>query len=153
MVTTTECTFDAHPEIWDLGGTISAEAYNQNDPNDPILHEDQTLIVEITVRLTGRILHYLCGTQICVNVAFESCGTGPERDFHQWQTIEPCRAGGDTYVFRFELAPGTLPAGECGKQYELCISIGSKDCCGHVGFIFGSCKDLNISVAPADVNA
>jgi hypothetical protein len=28
----------------------------------------------------------------------------------------------------------------------------SKDCCGKVGFIFGTCKDINITVLPADVN-
>lgn len=150
---TTECVLDIHKEVWDLGGVMTANVYNAADPAHPILHENETLVVEITVRLTGRILHYLCGTEICVNIAFESCGSGVETEYHKWVKIDPCGPGGDTYIFKFELPPGTLPAGECGKQYELCTTLGSKDCCGHVGFIFGTCKDLNITVAPTDVNA
>ena len=149
---TTECKLDIHKEAWDLGGTMSAELFDEKGGPCALIHENQELRIIVTLKLTGRILNYLCNTQICVEVAFESCGSGVEIERHDWKVLNPCAPGGDTYVFDFRIPPGTLPAGECGKQYELCITLGSKDCCNKVGFIFGTCKDFNITVAPADVN-
>jgi hypothetical protein len=64
----TECTLDIHPEVWDLGGTMTARFYNKSDPSEPtgVIHEDETLLVKVTVTLTGRIVNYLCKTQIGV---------------------------------------------------------------------------------------
>ena len=148
----TECKLDIHKEAWDLGGVMTAEFFDAAGEPCLVIHEDQDLRVRVTVTLTGRILHYLCNTSICVAIGFESCGSGPEFEVHDWKVLNPCAPGGDTYVFDFRVPGGGLPAGECGKQYELCITLGSKDCCGKVGFIFGTCKDINITVLPADVN-
>ena len=51
---------------------MTAQFYNASDPSEPIgvIHEDETLLVRITVTLTGRIVSYLCNTQIGVSVAF-----------------------------------------------------------------------------------
>jgi hypothetical protein len=148
----TECTLDVHTEVWDLGGTMTASFYNKSDPSEPtgVIHEDETLLVKVTITLTGRIVNYLCKTQIGVGVAFESCGRGADFEYCDWQELDPCERL--TYEFEFEVPPGTLRSGECGRQYELCITLSSKDCCGKVGFIFGTCKDINITVLPADVN-
>lgn len=146
----TECTIDVHKEVWDLGGTMTAQFYNPAGEPCLVVHENQELRVVVTVKLTGRILNYLCNTKICVQLAFESCGSGPEGELHEWKTLVPCET--DTYTFEFRVPSGRLTAGECGRQYELCITLGSKDCCGKVGFIFGTCKDLDITVLPADVN-
>jgi hypothetical protein len=148
----TECKLDVHKEIWDLGGTMTARFYNKSDPSEPtgVIHEDETLLVKIRLVLTGRILNYLCNTSVGVSVAFESCGSGGEFEICQWQELYPCDR--NTYDFEFEVPGGRLRSGECGRQFELCITLSSKDCCGKVGFIFGTCKDINITVLPADVN-
>ena len=148
-----KCKLDIHQEIWDLGGELEAEFLTPDGEPCRMIHEDQAVRIRVTVRLTGNILHYLCDTEMCVTVAYESIGTGPEDEFTKGLTLYPCRDGGDTYTFDFDIAAGTLTAGECGKQYEIAITLGSKDCCGHVGFIFGTCRDFNITVVPADVNA
>ncbi|MGH8897968.1 MAG: hypothetical protein ACRDZ4_13345 [Egibacteraceae bacterium] len=147
----TPCIIDVHPNVFDLTGELIAEFFN-TVATDPVgvVHEDQTLKVKVTVTLHGRILHYLCNTELCVSLAFESCGSGPEGEFTKWQKLDPCRT--NVYTFEFDLPGGVLKAGECGKQYKLCITLGSKDCCGKVGFIFGTCKDFTITVLPADVS-
>lgn len=120
--------------------------------NEPVsfVHEDQVLVVRAQVTLGGKILNYLCNTQLCVCLAFESCGSGPEGEICRWVTLDPCRT--NVYDFEFELPAGSLKAGECGKSYEICLTLGSKDCCGKVGFIFGRCNDFDITVLPADVS-
>lgn len=149
---TDECVIDIHRNIFDLQGTLTAKFYNQSDMNEPVgfVHEDQVLVVKVTVTLAGKILNYLCNTQLCVCLAFESCGSGPEGEFCQWVTLDPCNK--ETYDFQFQLPAGTLTSGECGKNYDICITLGSKDCCGKIGFIFGRCKDFDITVLPADVS-
>lgn len=146
------CKLDVHQEVWDLGGTLEAEFLGPDGEPCTLVHADQDFRIHVTVRLTGRILSYLCNTEMCVTVAYESIGTGPEGELTKGQTLNPCREGGDTYTFDFEIQGGTLSAGDCGKQYEIAITLGSKDCCGRAGFIFGTCKDFNITVVPADVN-
>ena len=148
----TDCKLDIHKETWDLGGTMTAEFFDVAGEPCYVIHEDQMLRVRVTVHLTGRILHYLCNTSIGVSVAFESCGSGPEFEVCDWKTLTPCAPGGDTYQFEFNIAGSRLGGGECGRRYELCITLGSKDCCGKVGFIFGACHDFSITVLPADVN-
>ncbi|MDX2378342.1 MAG: hypothetical protein QNM02_01115 [Acidimicrobiia bacterium] len=146
------CKLDIHQEVWDLGGTLEAAFLTPDGEPCQLLHEDQAVRIRVRVHLTGRILNYLCDTQLCVTVAYESIGTGPEGEVTRGHTLTPCRDGGDTYTFDFDLPGGTLSAGECGKQYEIGITLGSKDCCGQAGFIFGTCRDFNITVVPADVN-
>jgi hypothetical protein len=148
----TECTLDIHKEVWDLGGTMTAQFYNKSDPTEPVgvIHEDETLLVRIRVTLTGRIVSYLCNTKIGVSLAFESCGPGGEFETCQWQELYPCERL--TYDFEFEVPGRRLRAGQCGRQYELCITLSSKDCCGKVGFIFGTCKGITVTVLPTDVS-
>ena len=38
--------------------------------------------------------------------------------------------------------------GECGREYHLCITLGSRDCCGKVGFVYGSCDAYTLTVSP-----
>jgi hypothetical protein len=149
---TNECVIDIHRNVFDLSGTLTATFFNKTAPEEPVsfVHEDQVLVVKVTVTLGGKILNYLCNTQLCVCLAFESCGSGPEGEFCKWVTLDPCNR--TSYDFEFELPAGYLPSGECGKNYDICITLGSKDCCGKVGFIFGRCKDFDITVVPADVS-
>lgn len=48
-----------------------------------------------------------------------------EFEICQWQYLYPCEQ--DTYVFEFEVPGRRLRAGPCGRQYELCITLSSKD--------------------------
>jgi len=147
-----ECIIDVHPNIFDLTGKLTVDFYNATSPTEPVtfVHEDQVLVVKVRVELGGRILNYLCNTHLCVCLAFESCGSGPEGEICEWLMLDPGNT--NVYTFEFRLPAGKLPSGECGKSYDICITLGSKDCCGKVGFIFGRCKDFQITVLPADVS-
>jgi hypothetical protein len=147
------CKLDIHKEIWDLTGYLTAEWKNAAGEPCHFVHEDQASSVTVELTLGGTILHYLCNTSICCCLAFESCGSGSEFEVCQWKEIHPCEKDGHIIKFKFDIAPGLLKAGECGKQYRLCVTLGSKDCCGHSGFIYGTCHDLTITVLPTDVNA
>jgi hypothetical protein len=151
-----KCVIDVHPNRFDLRATLETTFHNETNPEEPVgfVHEGQTLIIKVRVGLSGGILDYLCNTQIGVCVGYESCGSGPEGELPpQWQTLSPCGQP-DPYVleFDFSLPGGVLVAGECGKVYGICITLSSKDCCGKVGFVFGSCEDFSITVLPADVS-
>jgi hypothetical protein len=151
---TQTCKVDIHQETWDLTGELTAEWYNKSNPTEPcsVIHADQTLVVKVRLTLGGRILNYLCDTQIGCNLAFETCGPGSEFETCLWRTIEPCKDGGNVIDFEFEVPGGTLESGECGRQYTLCITLGSKDCCGKSGFVYGACHDFHIAVLPPDVD-
>jgi hypothetical protein len=149
---TDKCTLEPRPHIWDLGGTMTAVFADKSDPSEPVgfIDSNQVLQVTVTVTLTGKIRYYLCDTTLCVCLAFEACGQGSIGDF--CKTIElsgrysPCET--DTWVFEFEVPAGTFTPGDCGREYELCITLGSRDCCGKVGFVFGSCHEYTITVSP-----
>jgi hypothetical protein len=147
-----KCTLEVRSHIWDLGGTMHATFANKNDPGKEVkfIDSDQTLVVTVTVCLTGRIMYYLCDTHLCVCLAFEACGVGSRGDCCKTICLEgdqsPCCT--DEWKFEFEMGPGTFDPGECGREYELCITLGSKDCCGKVGFVFGSCHEYTITVSP-----
>jgi hypothetical protein len=151
-VGTTPCVLEPRREIWDLKGKMTATFADKSNPGEPLgfVTADQTLVVTVTVTLEGRIRYYLCDTSLCVNLAFEACGQGPSGDICKDILLvgdySPCKT--DTWVFQFDVEPGTLTTGSCGRQYTLCITLGSKDCCGKVGFIFGSCHDFTITVVP-----
>ena len=83
-----ECIIDVHPNIFDLTGKLTVDFYNATSPTEPVtfVHEDQVLVVKVRVELGGRILNYLCNTHLCVCLAFESCGSGPEGEICEWQT-------------------------------------------------------------------
>lgn len=147
-------TIDIHPETWDLSATLAATWYDKSNPNEPaaLVHSDQTIVVKITLTLGGRILSYLCDTQVGCSVAFETCGPGTEFEVCKWQTLTPCAPGGNVIDFEIEIPGGTFEAGECGRQYTMCVTLGSKDCCGKSGFIYGACQDFHFAVLPPDVN-
>ena len=153
MTEATLCTIETKPQVWDLGGTMKVEIANASNPTEPLgmVHEGEDLKVTVTVTLTGHIRHYLCDTKLCVCLGFESCGSGAEGELCDWITLEgkydPCKT--DTFVFTFDLPGNTLKAGPCGREYGICITLGSRDCCDKVGFIFGSCKEQSITVLPA----
>jgi hypothetical protein len=151
-VGTTPCVLEPRREIWDLRGEMTATFADESNPSEPVgfITSNQTLLVTVTVTLKGRIRYYLCNTTLCVNLAFEACGQGALGDCCKHIVLDgdnsPCQT--DKWVFDFEIKPGTLTTGECGREYTLCITLGSKDCCGQVGFIFGSCHDYTITVSP-----
>lgn len=153
-VGTTPCTLEVRPHIWDLGGTMTATFADKTDPASPVgfIDSDQTLLVTVTVTLTGKIRYYLCDTSLCVCLAFEACGRGSSGDFCKTIVLEgpnsPCQT--NQWVFEFEVPPGTFSPGDCGREYELCITLGSRDCCDKVGFVFGSCHEYTITVSPPE---
>jgi hypothetical protein len=131
---------------------MTATFADKSDPTSPtgFIDSDQVLEVTVTVTLTGKIRYYLCNTQLCVCLAFTACGSGPSGDFCQWIELEgdysPCNT--DTFVFVIDVPAGTFTPGECGREYTVCITLGSKDCCGKVGYVFGSCEEFTITVSP-----
>jgi hypothetical protein len=151
-VGTTPCTLVPKKNIWDLGGTLTATFADKSDPSEPVgfIAVDQILLVTVTVTLTGRIKNYLCQTSLCVCLAFEACGPGSTGDFCKTIFLDgansPCQTS--TWVFDFEVPAGTFSPGNCGREYNLCITLGSRDCCDKAGFVFGSCHDYTITVTP-----
>jgi hypothetical protein len=151
-VGTTPRILEPRPHVWDLGGTLAATFADKTNPSEPVgfIDANQVLVVTVTVTLTGRIRYYLCDTTLCVCLAFEACGPGSTGDFCKTICLEgpnsPCKT--DKWVFEFEIPAGTFLPGDCGREYTLCITLGSKDCCGKVGFVFGSCHDYTITVSP-----
>ena len=151
------CKLEPRPHIWDLGGTMTASFADKTNPSEPVgfIDSNQVLLVTVTVTLTGRVRYYLCDTTLCVSLAFSACGPGSTGDFYKTIYLEgpysPCNT--DTWVFEFEVPGGTFSPGECGREYELCITLGSKDCCGKVGFVFGSCHEYHLTVSPPETDA
>jgi hypothetical protein len=147
-----KCTLEVRPEIWDLHGEMSAMFAVEGSPPMPtgFMNSNQTLQVTVTVCLEGNILNYLCQTSMCVCLAFEACGCGPVGDLCQWIELtgdnSPCCK--HCWEFVIDVPPGTFNPGECGREYTLCITLGSKDCCGKVGFVYGSCDAYRITVVP-----
>ena len=147
-----KCTLETRPHIWDLGGTMTATFVDKSYPTVPtrFIDSDHDLLVTVTVNLTGKILYYLCNTSLCVCLAFEACGRGSSEDFCQTIYLDgaysPCET--NEWEFKFDIPAGTFSPGECGREYELCITLGSRDCCGKVGFVFGSCHEFTITVTP-----
>jgi hypothetical protein len=154
MATVTEpCTLEIDPKIWDLGGTMTATFADPSDPDEPVgfLDANQPLQVTVTVTLTGKIVNYLCDTWLCVCLSFEACGCPSYGCFPEWIELtgnnSPCKTNKFTFVIN--VPANTFDPGECGRRYTLCITLGSKDCCGKVGFLFGTCHDYSIDVTPA----
>src|SRR6476659_1240800 len=118
----TTCTIDVSPVFLTLTADLSTKVFNVTDPDEPVgfVHEDQDLKVQVTVTLNGTLVNYLCDTELCVCLAFESCGSGPEGEFCQWLMLDPCNT--NVYTFEFRLPAGKLPSGECGKSYDICIT-------------------------------
>jgi len=150
---TTPCTLEPRPHIWDLSGTITASFADKSDPGEPVgfINANDVLQVTVTVTLKGKVLNYLCNTSLCVCLAFEACGCGPSGDFCQQIDLidanSPCKT--NVWTFVIDVPAGTFSPGECGREYSLCITLGSKDCCGKVGFVYGSCNAYTITVVPA----
>ena len=149
---TTQCILEPRPHIWDLGGTMTASFADKSNPGEPVgfINSNQVLEVTVTVTLTGSVLNYLCNTSMCVCLAFEACGCGPTGDFCEWIELtgdnSPCNRR--EWKFVIDVPAGTFNPGECGREYHLCITLGSKDCCGKVGFVYGSCDAYTITVVP-----
>ena len=147
-----KCTLETRSHIWDLTGTMSAIFADKLFPSVPIryIDADHDLQVTVTVTLSGKILYYLCNTSLCVNLAFEACGHGSCGDFCAEICLDgvnsPCQT--NVWEFKIDVPAGTFLPGYCGREYELCITLGSKDCCGKVGFVFGSCHEYTITVSP-----
>ncbi len=153
---TTLCKLEVRPHIWDLAGTMTATFADKSNPGEPVgfIDSNQVLLVTVTVTLTGRIRYYLCDTTLCVCLAFSACGPGSTGDFCKTIYLEgansPCNT--DKWDFEFEIPAGTFNPGECGREYELCITLGSRDCCGKVGFVFGSCHEFHLTVSPPETD-
>jgi hypothetical protein len=148
-----KCKLEVRPEIWDLRGQMWATFAVEGGPSMPtgFMNSNQELQVTVTVELEGNILNYLCETRMCVCLAFEACGCAPvERDLYKCIVLtdgqSPCRT--HRWEFVIDVPPGTFNPGRCGREYKLCITLGSQDCCGKVGFVYGSCDAYKITVVP-----
>jgi len=148
-----KCKLEVRPEIWDLRGQMWATFADKGQPEMPVgfINSNQELQVTVTVELEGNILNYLCGTTMCVCLAFEACGCAPSGDIPSKCIVltgeyGPCET--QRWVFVIDVPPGTFRPGECGREYRLCITLGSKDCCGKVGFVYGSCDAYKLTVVP-----
>jgi len=150
-----KCKLEVRPEIWDLSGEMYATFSVEGNPPMPtgFMNSNQTLQVVVTVELQGNILNYLCETCMCVCLAFEACGCAPvESDLYKCIKLtgdqSPCQKKPPRWEFVIDVPSGTFNPGRCGREYKLCITLGSKDCCGKVGFVYGSCDAYKITVVP-----
>lgn len=143
----TVCETHLDPKSWDLTGSMEMVVLTADGGEPiPMVHVDKPFTVRVTVTLRGRIRHYLCGS-ICVELGFESTGSGCEFNIHQDKDLVPC--GDGVYVFSIVIPANTLEPGHCGRLYDVGVTLGSFDACGHPGFIFGTCGDFDITALPA----
>ena len=142
------CDFQLEPYICDLNGNISIEVQDL-DSLQPTTVVDCEKGAKVTVRwdIEGKIKAHLCG-QWCVCVHLESMGPGPELSVKnpcatlEW---EPCNDGGWEYEV---VIPQDIdvPAGEdlcadnCGRLYQVGVTLTSRDGCGEPGHIAAYCK-------------
>lgn len=138
-----------------LRATLEASAH-EGDPVLPptdIISDKQELLVKVKWCVQGDLRRHLCGTW-CVSVAWESCGPGPEQQADPKRVpFDPCLPDDRCYETEFRFPPGTLPAGDCGTIYCLCVTLSSEVTCPdgtrYAGLIFGFCKDVScIMVRP-----
>jgi hypothetical protein len=140
------CEIHLDPKTWDLSGEMEMSLFDTFGAPIPMVHVDKAFRVQVTVTLKGDVLRYLCGS-LCVELGFESLGSGNEPDLYDDKNLDPCGSG--IYVFNIVVPPNTLSAGHCGKVYDVGVTLGSTDACGKSGFIFGTCGDFDLSVMPA----
>jgi hypothetical protein len=138
-----------------LRATLEASCH-EGDPALPptdIISANQELLVKVRWCVQGDLRRHLCGTW-CVNVAWESCGPGPEEQASQRVPFDPCLPDDRCYEAEFRFPPGTLPPGDCGTIYCLCVTLSSEVTCPdgtrYAGLIFGFCRDVCcVMVRPA----
>jgi hypothetical protein len=128
-----------------LEGTLEAECFELDPALQPtdIITDRQSFRVRVKWCVIGELRRHLCGTW-CIQIAWESCGSGPEGEWHRDIDFDGCDEDG-CYQLDFDFPPGRLPAGECGTVYCLCVTLSSKRVCGerkYVGLIHGFCKDV-----------
>jgi hypothetical protein len=137
-----------------LKATLEASVH-EGDPALPptnIISVNQEILVKVKWCVLGDLRRHLCGTW-CVKVAWESCGPGPEEQAPPRKLdFDPCLPDNKCYETEFRFAPGTLPAGDCGTVYTLCVTLSSERVCNgtkYAGLIFGFCDDVaRIMVRP-----
>jgi hypothetical protein len=137
-----------------LRATLEASVH-EGDPALPptnIISVNQEILVKVKWCVLGDLRRHLCGTW-CVKVAWESCGPGPEEQSPPRHVdFDPCLPDNKCYETEFRFPPGTLPAGDCGTVYTLCVTLSSERVCNgtkYAGLIFGFCDDVaRIMVRP-----
>ena len=103
--------------------------------------------------IEGELRRHLCG-ELCIQLAWESCGPAKEGQVTQWIDMDPCMADDECYEYTFRLPGGTFEAGECGTVYCFCVTVSSRKRCPdgrvYTGLIHGFCRDICcIMVRPA----
>lgn len=150
-----DCYIEIPPQMClDLKAKVTAEFGEVGgiSPSD-IIHCNQASYVNVKFDFSacGDIKRLLCGN-LCVCVAWESCGPGPEDK--QCKTIPFTLCDKDEYVLRFDFPANTfpcpVPTGDCGTLYCLCLTWTMLDNCPQPKPmpIGGYCKGPCVLVLP-----
>ena len=145
------CEFEIDPHDCDLWGYIRASVHEKDDPEGK--HDAKTIIacdedwyVKVKWRLWGGLMHHLCG-YFCVCVYLESIGPGEDYSLPcdeddkpciEWIKMDPC--GDGYYEVICRVPKGTVDCGDCGKLYEVAVTLTSFDYCKNPGHIAAYCK-------------
>jgi len=134
-----------------LSATLSVECTEALD--DGIIAENESLSVLVRLCIKGDLRRHLCG-ELCLKLAWESCGSAPEGEVKHWIELDPCLPEDKCYEHTFTLPGSTFQAGDCGTMYCFCVTMSSRMKCEdgrtYTGLIHGFCKELCcIMVRPA----
>ncbi|MDX2030680.1 MAG: hypothetical protein SF339_08420 [Blastocatellia bacterium] len=132
----TECEIEIPAQMCvDLNAKMTAEFFERGGikPTN-IIRCGQASGVRVKFDFTaaGTLKRLLCG-KVCIKVAYESCGRGPESQVVRWINFNLCEQ--DVYQVEIELpenffCPAPMPADDCGTVFCLCIS----------AVVFDNCK-------------
>ncbi|MBP6820941.1 MAG: hypothetical protein KA368_05330 [Acidobacteria bacterium] len=110
-------------EFYETGGTAPASIIRCNQASGVKVKFDFTDSSELK--------RLLCGN-LCVKVAYESCGKGAEDSVVKWVKFQLC----DKLVYEMDIefpanyfCPEPLPIEDCGTVFCLCISVVLFDDC------------------------
>lgn len=136
-----ECEFEISPYVCSVTGEIKATVYEVGgtDPTG-IIQADQDWYVLVEFRLTGPIVHHLCG-KFCVCLHIECFGPGPEETLPcVYADMEPCKPEDEWYEVKINVPAGTIPGAECGQVCCLAVTLTSFDPCDNPGHIAAYCR-------------
>ncbi len=154
--TFTDCEIEIPAQMCiDLKAKMTAEFY-EKDGKSPvnIIRCNQASGVRLTFDFSecSDLKRLLCGN-MCIKVAYESCGGGPEDSIVKWVKFDLCNK--EKYELDIEFpakffCPTPLPKDDCGTVFCLCISVVLFDNCDEpkpIG-IGAYCKGPCILVMP-----
>jgi hypothetical protein len=145
------CEFEIDPVDCSLSGYINASVYEGGPPEgkqDPttIVSCNEDLYVKVEWQLYGHLVQHLCG-YFCVCVYLESIGPGKDYSLDCDNTGQPCLdliemnpCGDGKYEAICRIPANSIDCGDCGRLYEIAVTLTSLNYCKKPGHIAAYCK-------------